>query len=94
MTHPTRDRCPVFLIAVAITGCGSSGKSGEVTLTVYSASGLGAWYRSQFAKFTERTGVAVTLFEAGSGEVVSRVNSRAVWERLTARSPCRRPICW
>ncbi|MFN8071958.1 MAG: 2-aminoethylphosphonate ABC transporter substrate-binding protein [Mycobacterium sp.] len=70
------------VIAVAITGCGSSGKSGEVTLTVYSASGLGAWYRSQFAKFTERTGVAVTLFEAGSGEVVSRVNSRAVWERL------------
>lgn len=70
------------VIAVAITGCGSTGKSAKVTLTVYSASGLGAWYRSQFAKFTERTGVAVNLFEAGSGEVVSRVNSRAVWEQL------------
>lgn len=72
----------ISVIAVAISGCGSTGKPGGVTLTVYSAAGLGAWYRSQFAKFADRTGVAVTLFEAGSGEVVSRVNSRAVWERV------------
>jgi len=66
----------VFAIATAMTaacgGTGSSGSSGE-TLTVYSADGLATWYKSQFDKFTKDTGIAVNLVEAGSGEVVSRV---------------------
>jgi 2-aminoethylphosphonate transport system substrate-binding protein len=73
------------VLAAAVAGCGSSGRSGEnPTLTVYSANGLGAWYNSQFEKFTDETGIKVTLFEAGSGELVSRLNSGAVWERLNA----------
>ena len=42
-------------------------------LTVYSADGLATWYKAQFEKFTEDTGIEVNLVEAGSGEVVSRV---------------------
>ncbi len=56
-------------------GCGGTGStsgSGE-TLTVYSADGLANWYTPQFEKFKEETGIAVNLVEAGSGEVVSRV---------------------
>ena len=49
------------------------GIRGGTTLTVYSADGLGTWYKSQFAKFTKDTGINVNLVEAGSGEVVSRV---------------------
>jgi len=68
----------ILAIAAATTmtaacgGTGSSGSSGE-TLTVYSADGLATWYKSQFDKFTKDTGIAVNLVEAGSGEVVSRV---------------------
>ena len=66
----------VLAIATAMTaacgGTGSSGSGGE-TLTVYSADGLATWYKSQFDKFTKDTGIAVNLVEAGSGEVVSRV---------------------
>ena len=66
----------VLAIATTMTaacgGTGSSGSSGE-TLTVYSADGLATWYKSQFDKFTKDTGIAVNLVEAGSGEVVSRV---------------------
>lgn len=57
----------------ACGGTGSSGSGGGTTLTVYSADGLGSWYKTQFDKFTKDTGVNVNLVEAGSGEVVSRV---------------------
>jgi 2-aminoethylphosphonate transport system substrate-binding protein len=59
-------------MTAACGGTGSSGSSGE-TLTVYSADGLATWYKGQFDKFTKDTGIAVNLVEAGSGEVVSRV---------------------
>ena len=62
----------VTTMTAACGGTGSSGSSGE-TLTVYSADGLATWYKSQFDKFTKDTGIAVNLVEAGSGEVVSRV---------------------
>ena len=60
-------------LVAACGGTGTSGSGGAGTLTVYSADGLGAWYKSQFAKFTKDTGINVNLVEAGSGEVVSRV---------------------
>ena len=59
-------------MTAACGGTGSSGSNAE-TLTVYSADGLATWYKSQFDKFTKDTGIAVNLVEAGSGEVVSRV---------------------
>ncbi len=62
--------------AAALAGCGGTGSSGSgsgTTLTVYSADGLATWYKAQFDKFTKDTGIAVNLVEAGSGEVVSRV---------------------
>ncbi len=59
-------------LTAACGGTGSSSGSGE-TLTVYSADGLANWYKPQFDKFKEQTGIAVNLVEAGSGEVVSRV---------------------
>lgn len=60
-------------MTVACGGTGSSGSSSGETVTVYSADGLANWYKPQFDKFTKDTGVAVNLVEAGSGEVVSRV---------------------
>lgn len=72
-----------LLLIATLLAAGCS-KSGGATLTVYSPSGLGAWYKAQFEAFTKQTGISVTLFEAGSGEVVSRVNSRAMWKRLDA----------
>ena len=42
-------------------------------MTVYSADGLATWYKPQFDDFTKNTGINVNLVEAGSGEVVSRV---------------------
>lgn len=66
----------VAAVAVTMTACGgtgSSGSSGGETLTVYSADGLATWYEGQFKAFTEDTGINVNLVEAGSGEVVSRV---------------------
>jgi 2-aminoethylphosphonate transport system substrate-binding protein len=66
----------VAAIAVAMTACGgtgSSGSGGGETLTVYSADGLATWYKGQFDKFTKDTGINVNIVEAGSGEVVSRV---------------------
>lgn len=75
---------PIFallgVLGALLSGC--SGTSRAETLTVYSPAGLGDWYRSQFATFTAETGIKVNLFEAGSGEVVSRVNSPAIWQRL------------
>lgn len=63
----------VAAMTAACGGTGSSGSGGGTTLTVYSADGLGSWYKSQFAKFTKDTGINVNVVEAGSGEVVSRV---------------------
>ena len=63
----------VSMLIAACGGTGSSGSGGSGTLTVYSADGLGSWYKTQFADFTKETGINVNLVEAGSGEVVSRV---------------------
>jgi 2-aminoethylphosphonate transport system substrate-binding protein len=66
----------VAAIAVTMTACGgtgSSGSGGGETLTVYSADGLATWYKGQFDKFTKDTGINANIVEAGSGEVVSRV---------------------
>ncbi len=66
----------VAALAVALTACGGTGSSGAgsgETVTVYSADGLGTWYKTQFNAFTKSTGINVNLVEAGSGEVVSRV---------------------
>ena len=76
------------IVAVAAAGCARNVDSEKgSTLTVYSASGLGAWYKTQFDRFTKDTGIKVTLFETGSGEVVSRLNSSAVWNRLNGEQP-------
>jgi 2-aminoethylphosphonate transport system substrate-binding protein len=67
----------VATISVGLTaacgGTGSSGSGGGGTVTLYTADGLGAWYKSQLEKFTKDTGINVNIVEAGSGEVVSRV---------------------
>jgi 2-aminoethylphosphonate transport system substrate-binding protein len=60
------------------TGSGGStgstgGAAGSGQVTVYSADGLGDWYKTQFAAFTRQTGIKVDYVEAGSSEVVSRV---------------------
>ncbi|MDG4667369.1 2-aminoethylphosphonate ABC transporter substrate-binding protein [Mycobacterium sp. 236(2023)] len=60
-------------VSAACGGTGSSGSGDGTTLTVYSADGLAGWYEPTFTKFTEETGINVNLVEAGSGEVVSRV---------------------
>ncbi len=63
-------------VAVAAAACGGTGSSsgGDKTVTVYSADGLGDWYKTQFAKFKDQTGISVNEVEAGSGEVVNRVD--------------------
>nr|WP_228824039.1 2-aminoethylphosphonate ABC transporter substrate-binding protein [Nocardia blacklockiae] len=63
-------------VACSAAACGGTGTSsaGGDTVTVYSADGVGDWYRTQFAKFEEQTGISVNLVEAGSGEVVNRVD--------------------
>ncbi len=68
----------IAVLATATTmtaACGGTGTSGSdaETLTVYSADGLATWYKTQFDKFTKDTGIGVNIVEAGSGEVVSRV---------------------
>lgn len=60
-------------VTAACGGTGTSGSGGGETVTVYSADGLATWYKAQFDKFTTDTGINVNLVEAGSGEVVSRV---------------------
>ncbi|MGV9802080.1 2-aminoethylphosphonate ABC transporter substrate-binding protein [Mycobacterium sp. NPDC003449] len=60
-------------LTAACGGTGTSGSGESGTITVYSADGLGSWYKTTFDKFTEDTGIGVNLVEAGSGEVVSRV---------------------
>ncbi|AJT41734.1 2-aminoethylphosphonate ABC transporter substrate-binding protein [Psychromicrobium lacuslunae] len=62
--------------ALALVGCGGTGStadSGAKEVTLYSADGLGDWYKSTFAAFTQETGIKVNYVEAGSGEVVSRL---------------------
>lgn len=61
------------LLTAACGGTGSSGSGGGTTVTVYSADGLGTWYERTFRAFTDQTGINVNVVEAGSGEVVSRV---------------------
>lgn len=63
----------VATLSAACGGTGSSGSGDGTTLTVYSADGLAGWYEPTFKRFTEETGINVNLVEAGSGEVVSRV---------------------
>jgi 2-aminoethylphosphonate transport system substrate-binding protein len=66
----------VAAFAVTLTACGGTGSSGSGsggTVTVYTADGLATWYKGQFDKFTKDTGINVNVVEAGSGEVVSRV---------------------
>lgn len=75
----------LVIIAMLVAGCGRASEA--TTITVYSPTGLGAWYQSRFEKFTAETGIKVNLFEAGSGEVVSRVNSPAVWEQMDTGEP-------
>ncbi|MTE12880.1 2-aminoethylphosphonate ABC transporter substrate-binding protein [Nocardia sp. CT2-14] len=62
-------------VALSLTACGGTGSDSNdgKTVTVYSADGVGDWYKTQFAKFKDQTGISVNLVEAGSGEVVSRV---------------------
>lgn len=63
----------VGILTAACGGTGSSGSGDGATLTVYSADGLASWYEDTFKRFTDQTGVNVNVVEAGSGEVVSRV---------------------
>lgn len=64
----------VLMLAVAVSGCGGTGgATGPRSVTVYSADGLGQWYKARFGEFTHNTGISVNLVEAGSAEVVSRV---------------------
>ena len=64
-----------------VAGCGGIGgppagstSGGSTSVTIYSADGLGDWYTKQFAAFQAQTGIKVQYVEAGSGEVVSRVD--------------------
>jgi 2-aminoethylphosphonate transport system substrate-binding protein len=66
-----------YVCAITLTAaCGGTGTdSGDgKTITVYSADGVGSWYTTQFAEFKKQTGISVNLVEAGSGEVVNRVD--------------------
>ncbi|MFW0795748.1 2-aminoethylphosphonate ABC transporter substrate-binding protein [Gordonia sp. CPCC 205515] len=60
---------------LATAACGGTGSSdsGDQTVTLYTADGLGSWYKSEFDTFKQQTGISVNIVEAGSGEVVSRV---------------------
>ncbi|MCP2280202.1 2-aminoethylphosphonate ABC transporter substrate-binding protein [Nocardia amikacinitolerans] len=81
-TSPTRlsrvlSRTALLVVTatvVAVTAaCGGTGSGGSETVTVYSADGLDAWYRTHFDKFRSETGIAVNVVAAGSGEVVNRL---------------------
>lgn len=71
------------VLAVTLTACGGTGArsdaatpssgGGAQSVTIYSADGLGDWYKTQFAAFTKQTGIDVNYVEAGSSEVVNRV---------------------
>ena len=81
LRHPLLVLIAVLGILTSACGRGDTVDSGGVggadsptglTLNVYSAGGLGAWYRARFEQFTEETGIKVDLVEAGSGETVAR----------------------
>ena len=78
----SRHLCAALLAAIVVIAAACSSSAPRTTLTVYSPSGLSSWYKARFKEFTKETGIAVTLFEAGSGEVVSRVNSPLVWKQF------------
>ncbi|GAA3548772.1 2-aminoethylphosphonate ABC transporter substrate-binding protein [Kribbella ginsengisoli] len=64
------------LVACGGTGAASTNGAGDSSgkvVTVYSADGLADWYKTRFDAFTKQTGTKVQLVEAGSGEVVSRL---------------------
>lgn len=63
---------PVVLLAI-LAACGGTRTASPTTVTVYSADGLADWYQTRFEAFTKQTGIKVQLVEAGSGEVVSRL---------------------
>lgn len=77
-----RRLCASLLAVIVVIAAACACSAPRTTLTVYSPSGLGSWYKARFDEFTSQTGIGVTLFEAGSGEVVSRVNSPEVWRQL------------
>jgi 2-aminoethylphosphonate transport system substrate-binding protein len=69
-------------VAGALAACGGTDSGSSSTsvagatggsVTVYSADGLADWYKPQFTAFTQSTGIKVNYVEAGSGEVVSRI---------------------
>ncbi|WP_394939520.1 2-aminoethylphosphonate ABC transporter substrate-binding protein [Psychromicrobium sp. YIM B11713] len=62
--------------ALTLAACGGTGSATDSSaneVTLYSADGLADWYKSTFDAFTKETGIKVNYVEAGSGEVVSRV---------------------
>ncbi|TDW19238.1 2-aminoethylphosphonate ABC transporter substrate-binding protein [Kribbella kalugense] len=63
------------LLLTATAACGGTGvaSTNEKTVTVYTADGLADWYKTRFDAFTQKTGIKVQTVEAGSGEVVSRL---------------------
>ncbi|MER7249801.1 2-aminoethylphosphonate ABC transporter substrate-binding protein [Kribbella sp. NPDC000426] len=68
----------VLTATISVTACGgtgvaATGDGGKKTVTVYTADGLGDWYKTRFDAFTQKTGIKVQTVEAGSGEVVSRL---------------------
>lgn len=76
-----RHRIAALLVMLGVLACACGGRADTAartpsptptTLTVYSASGLGAWYGAQFQRFTTQTGIKVDVVEGGSGELVSR----------------------
>jgi 2-aminoethylphosphonate transport system substrate-binding protein len=66
-----------IILTLAAAGCGGTDSGaqggGSTTVTIYTADGLKDWYGKQFAAFTGKTGIEVQTVEAGSGEVVSRL---------------------
>jgi 2-aminoethylphosphonate transport system substrate-binding protein len=75
-TRPAIVMAVLAVLTVLLTACGGTAASGAggAAVTVYSADGLGPWFQKRFAEFTAQTGIAVNYVEAGSGEVVSRVD--------------------
>ncbi|MGZ0151554.1 2-aminoethylphosphonate ABC transporter substrate-binding protein [Kribbella sp. WER1] len=66
----------VLSVAAACGGTGAASTGGDgakKTVTVYTADGLADWYKTRFDAFTQKTGIKVQTVEAGSGEVVSRL---------------------
>ncbi|WP_427889503.1 2-aminoethylphosphonate ABC transporter substrate-binding protein [Kribbella sp. GL6] len=66
----------VLTVAAACGGTGAASTTGDgakKTVTVYTADGLADWYKTRFDAFTQKTGIKVQTVEAGSGEVVSRL---------------------